>query len=294
MQLALIHGQLTSLLTASAINSIFLKNPGYDARRLLGGSDVMLESLINSFTSSPAALLGAFPSFPIEPLLRTTISENLKLAIETSNSIFGLIISANCVVALESLSSKQRMQQWDVLLLLNFLKSNTSLRQAETVFTPICLPTYNPNGHLHAYIQFLDTQTDTAVVLLAGGANPDFEKLSAAQQQLKRTMLGGGGGHNGGMLAAIKNASRELNFSQCQYTSLETLREALLRAGIGLGCLLHCVYKRSVAQQFVATPWASVAADDENLKRVSQLFFYTHFCLSCLPSQYLAAYLFYV
>jgi hypothetical protein len=273
MQLALIHSQLTSLLTSSALNSIFAKKPGYDARKLLGGSEAMLKSLIQSFTSSPAALLGAFPSFPLHPTLRTPILENLKAAIVASSSLFGLIISGGCVVALKSSNSRLRMQQWDVLLLLNFLKSNQSLRQAETSFTPICLPTYNPNGHLHAHIQFLDIQTDTCVVLLAGGANPDFEQLSAAQKQLKTTLIdrGGGGdeGGGGGLLAAIKDASQDISSSQCRYTSLDTLKEALNRAGIGLGCLIHCVYKRSAAQQFVATPWASIAADDNVLKQVS-------------------------
>ena len=286
MQLALIHGQLTSLLTASAVNSIFTKNPGYDARRLLGGADVMLNSLINSFTSTPAAILGAFPSFPLLPSLRTALSENLKSAVAVSNSLFGLIISGGCVVALESSIPRQRMQQWDVLLLLNFLKSNQSLRQAETVFTPLCLPTYNPNGHLHAYIQFIDIQTDTAIVLFAGGANPDFEQLSAAQKHLTATMMmpgnsdGDGGSGNllfsnqGGILDAIKSASEDLSSSRCRFTSLESLKDALQRAGLGLGCLLHCVYKRSVAQQFVATPWAAAVAEDETTKRVSYYYFF--------------------
>ncbi|KAL4517910.1 hypothetical protein Ndes2526B_g02305 [Nannochloris sp. 'desiccata'] len=266
MQLALIHGQLTSLLTASAVNSIFTKNPGYDARRLLAGSDIMLGSLIKSFTSTPNALLGAFPSFPLLPTLRTTIIENLKMAVAASNSLFGLIISGGSVVALASSNAKLRMQQWDILLLLNFLKSNLSLRQAGTVFAPLCLPTYNPHGHLHAYIQFLDTQTDIAVVLLAGGANPDFEQLSAAQEQLRTTLVEGGDS-SGGILGALRTASQELTCSQCRYTSLETLKEALTRAGIGLGCLLHCVYKRSAAQQFVATPWATVVEEDDAMKR---------------------------
>ncbi len=235
----------------------------------------MFESLIKSFTSSPAALLGAFPSFPLLPALRTTLLENLKTAVVASNSLFGLIISGGSVVALASSNGRLRMQQWDVLLLLNFLKSNASLRQAETAFTPICLPSYNPNGHLHGHIQFLDIQTDTAVILLAGGANPDFEQLSAAQEQLKTTLLGGRSDDNdnnidgNGILEALKSASQDLSSSQCRYTSLDTLKEALIRAGIGLGCLLHCVYKRSATQQFVVTPWASVAAEDETLKRVS-------------------------
>jgi len=35
-QLSLVHGQIVSLLTSSALTAMFERNPGYDARRLLG------------------------------------------------------------------------------------------------------------------------------------------------------------------------------------------------------------------------------------------------------------------
>lgn len=37
MQLSLVHGQLVSLLTGSALASLFRRSPGYDLRKLLGG-----------------------------------------------------------------------------------------------------------------------------------------------------------------------------------------------------------------------------------------------------------------
>ena len=37
MQLTLVHGQIVSLLTASAISGILGRSPGYDLRKLLGG-----------------------------------------------------------------------------------------------------------------------------------------------------------------------------------------------------------------------------------------------------------------
>ena len=261
MQLALVHSQLASLLTASAVAAIFAKNPGYDARRLLGGADVMLHSLIGSFTASPAALLGSFPSFALPTATRVLLVEALRTAMDSTRALFGLIMSAECVVALCAMG-RQQLQQWDVLLVLNFLKSNVSLRRAET-FTPICLPTYNPNGHLHAYIHYLDEETGTALVLLVGGANPDFQQLSRAQQHLVEAL------DLCGALDSLKESAKVSGTSGCQYTSLESLHEPLQRSGIGTGCLLHCVFKQSSTQQFVATPWASLVAADDDLRRVS-------------------------
>lgn len=37
VQLILVHGQIVSLLTAAALSAMFARNPGYDARKLLGG-----------------------------------------------------------------------------------------------------------------------------------------------------------------------------------------------------------------------------------------------------------------
>ena len=261
MQLALVHGQLTSLLTASAVANIFAKSPGYDARRLLGGADIMLDSLIGSFTTSPAALLGAYPSLPLPPAVRTQTSQALQTALTSSRAAFALIVSGDAVAAL-ACSVKQQLQQWDVLLLLNFLKSNQSLKQAET-FTPICLPTYNPNGHLHAYIRFIDDGTGTAIVLLAGGPRPEFEQLSLAQREVSQTL------ESIGALESIKQSSRTLGTSQCRYTSLESLEIAFEGIGVSPASLLHCAYKRTAMQQFIVTSWSEAAASDSTLQQVS-------------------------
>jgi hypothetical protein len=36
LQLTLVHGQIVSLLTSTALHTMFARNPGYDARKLLG------------------------------------------------------------------------------------------------------------------------------------------------------------------------------------------------------------------------------------------------------------------
>lgn len=222
----------------------------------------MLDSLIGSFMSSPAALLGAYPSLPLPATVRSQTSQALQTALTSSRSAFALILSGDTVAAL-AYTGKQPLQQWDVILLLNFLKSNQSLKQAET-FTPLCLPTYNPNGHLHAYIRFIDDDTGTAIVLLAGGPRPDFEQLSAAQQVLVETL------ETSGALKSIKDSSLHLGTAQCRYTSLESLDSALHRIGMSSGCVLHCAYKRTSMQQFVVTSWGQAALDDPKLQQVSK------------------------
>jgi hypothetical protein len=82
MQLALVHGQITSLLTASALAAVFKRSSGYDARKLLRGSDPMLRSLVDSFLDTPAALLGAYPSLPVLPGARAAVGAALRAAVQ--------------------------------------------------------------------------------------------------------------------------------------------------------------------------------------------------------------------
>ncbi|KAI7836031.1 hypothetical protein COHA_010062 [Chlorella ohadii] len=126
----------------------------------------MLCSLIDSFTATPAALLGAYPSLPLLGGVRQALLASLAAAVK----------------------------QWDLLLLLNLLSSNQSFRHSGDAMTPVCLPRFNPAANLHAYIHYSDAATQTATVLLCGGM-PDPAALAAAQQRMQQQLeaIAGGG-----------------------------------------------------------------------------------------------------
>lgn len=63
MQLVLVHGQIVSLLTATALSAMFARNPGYDARRLLGEPCLQQPAQVSY---RPAALASR-PSCPVLP-----------------------------------------------------------------------------------------------------------------------------------------------------------------------------------------------------------------------------------
>ena len=186
----------------------------------------MLRRLIDSFTLRPAVLLGAYESLPLAPEVRIAVAAALLRAVkvrsassalwartssvalracrgllepadaqdagsslQASNAQFGLVACGDCLVAV-SAQAGQLLEQWDVLLLLNFLRSNESFLHGEA-FTPVCLPHYNSTGNLHAYIHYLDAATHTSMVLLAGGV-PDFAALSGARSALLCELLESG------------------------------------------------------------------------------------------------------
>lgn len=239
LQLVLVHGQIVSLLTATALSAMFARNSGYDARKLLGaslvlvprcavgqpwlfptsaslccslaslwvpavvcvcaaaelncqhhvlfcctgGSDGMLSALVDSFTTVPATLLGAYPSLPmlggVRQALATALAAAVKVILasvlrtcpaavllllalrplhvlsrdepcwptppnlQATSAVHGLVVAGGQVAMLCAAAGAGPMQQWDVLLLLNLLGANQSFRHSGEAMTPVCLPRYN-------------------------------------------------------------------------------------------------------------------------------------------------------
>ena len=184
MQLVLIHAQIVSLLTATALSSIFNRNPGYDLRKLLSGSEQILSHLFESFTQTPATLVGAFPSYPMDHRRREIMKQSIQEAMKKCDALFGLLISGGSVVAIEASTATTSLQQWDILLIINFISSNASLRQSETM-TTFCLPFYNDAGNFYAYIKYIDDGTCT--VFLSANSLVDMRTLGHAYNEVHST-----------------------------------------------------------------------------------------------------------
>ena len=161
MQLVLLHSQIVFLLTAKAIEAIFEKYPGYDLRRLIQSSEHVISNLFESFTENPGSFLGAFPSCPMEKETRGRLDARMGDALVACGAEYGILVSNGRVVCTKS-NGIIKLQQWDVILVLNFLASNESLRHSETVMT-ICLPFYDSSCNFIAYTKYID---DEACLLL--------------------------------------------------------------------------------------------------------------------------------
>lgn len=245
-QMQLVHGLVISLLTYSALQSVYTRSPGYDIRRLLNGIDSMLECLVKSFLSSPAALLAAYQTMPLAKNDRIIVLDVLKEALQVPGAICSIILSSGQIVGISS-GKRQRFHYGDILLLSNFLISNrTALKAAETM-TPICLPNYNRDAHLQAYIQFFDLQTDSVVVLLSGTSSNEgvqaIKALSTVTENLNAS----------GILSKIVRSTSVQNFLLPRNTSSSsTISSALHNIGLDPSEVYHYAYKLTKCQQFVS------------------------------------------
>lgn len=72
-----VHNQIVSVLTGSALTRMFEKRRNYDFRHLLGGTERLLDNLLNLLDCHPSFLLGAVQSLPLATSVRDTITQTI-------------------------------------------------------------------------------------------------------------------------------------------------------------------------------------------------------------------------
>ncbi|XP_010510627.1 PREDICTED: protein SAND [Camelina sativa] len=181
-QLDLLYGQMILILTKS-IDRCFEKNSKFDMTPLLGGTDAVFSSLVHSFSWNPATFLHAYTCLPLQYALRQATGTILQ-EICASGVLFSLLMCRHKVVSLAG-AQKASLHPDDLLLLSNFVMSSESFRTSES-FSPICLPRYNAQAFLHAYVHFFDD--DTYVILLTTRSDA-FHHLKDCRVRLEAVLL---------------------------------------------------------------------------------------------------------
>ncbi|KAF8396733.1 hypothetical protein HHK36_018363 [Tetracentron sinense] len=125
-QLELIYGQMLLILTKS-VNRCFEKNPKFDMKPLLGGTDAVFSSLIHAFSWNPATFLHAYTCLPLAYLTRQAAGAILQ-DVADSGVLFAILMCKHKVVSLVG-APKASLHPDDMLLLANFVLSSESFRQ---------------------------------------------------------------------------------------------------------------------------------------------------------------------
>jgi vacuolar fusion protein MON1 len=91
---------------------------------------------------------------PLVPTIRDSITNAIKTSCyKIQNLVFGIIIANNKLVGVVSMK-KFQIHPSDLRLLINMIGCTESYKTSEG-WVPICLPKFNPNGHLYAHISYL-------------------------------------------------------------------------------------------------------------------------------------------
>lgn len=214
-ELAFVHEQILSLLTRGGIARVFARRRGYDLRRLLAGAEAVLDRLLSGAASDGRLLLGAARCLPLPPHLRRGISGALRRAAASTVPAPALAILASSGGRLVTAARQRALAEdgglcpSDLHLLLNLLGVGAG---AGEVWTPVCLPRFNPDGYFYAYAAALTEDEEggaggVSLILLsteregfyaAAGCRRRLEEALRAQgwlEELGAALKGGGAGY---------------------------------------------------------------------------------------------------
>ncbi|XP_037535313.1 vacuolar fusion protein MON1 homolog B [Nematolebias whitei] len=189
-ELLYVYYQIISMLTQASISRIFEHKKNYDLRRLLAGSEKILDGLLNLVDSDPSFLLTAVHCLPLASSLRDSLSQTLQKAI-TPNLVFSILIAKNqllTIVQEKTVIEDSRLEPADVHLLLNLIGASSAF-QAGEIWTPICLPLFNPDCYFYAYISYLDPPECTVCLLLLSTDKEAFYAVAECKRKIEEAMV---------------------------------------------------------------------------------------------------------
>ncbi|KAL1933269.1 hypothetical protein VTP01DRAFT_7359 [Rhizomucor pusillus] len=247
-QLLYIHNQILSVLTSVQLTKIFQQRVNFDLRRLLGGTEVFLDSLSGLFCKDHSFMLSALQCLRLNRSVRDQAGSILSNG-RVKNLLYAMIVAKGRLVTLLR-PRKNSLHPSDLHLLFNMLTGSTTFRAAES-WTPLCLPKFNSKGFLHAYICYVEK--DVSIVMISTDKDRFFEisewKTSIVETMQKRKVL-----------EPIVAASEKI------YT-IENIRAP---------SLLHFLYKSKIHVQFTCPAYTEPYTNEQNQRRLFHLYQHMH------------------
>ncbi|XP_012276007.1 vacuolar fusion protein MON1 homolog A [Orussus abietinus] len=249
MQLTYVYNQILSVLTQSRLTSVYEQRRNYDLRRLLSGSERLIDHLLNFMDREPAFFLGAIKCLPLVPAMRDNIAQ---IIIQTcgkiKNLVFAILLANNQLVTLVRMK-KYSIHPTDLHLIQNLVDSSESFKSAES-WTPICLPKFDANGYMHGHVSYLAEDCQACLLLLTVDRDVFFT-LSEAKQKIVE----------------------KLRRTNC----LEAINESMNKtsvtiAEIGLPEMRHVLYKCKSTAQFWCPAFQAPYTTEEEIERLLGLY----------------------
>ncbi|RUS16632.1 hypothetical protein BC937DRAFT_90978 [Endogone sp. FLAS-F59071] len=247
-QLLYLYNQILSVLTGAQLTKIFEQRINFDLRRLLGGTEVFLDSLSTLFNRDHGFMLGAIQCQRVPRDLRDRIGAMLAQG-RAKDLLYAMIVANGKLVTLLR-PRKHSLHPSDLHLLFNMLTGSTTFRSAES-WTPLCLPKFNSKGFLHAYICYIER--DVCLLMISTDKDRFFD-LSEWKGRIVESL------QTSGALEGLQRAVDET------YTI----------ADIGIASLRHFLYKSKMNVQFTCPDLVEPYTTADERRRLFRLYQHAH------------------
>ncbi|XP_046431414.1 vacuolar fusion protein MON1 homolog A [Neodiprion virginianus] len=249
LQLTYVYNQIVCVLTQSHMTRVYEQRRNFDLRRLLTGSERLIDHLLNFMDKEPAFFLGAIKCLPLLPSMRDAISQTIvQTCGKIKNLVFAILLADNQLVTLVRMK-KYFIHPADLHLIQNLVASSESFKTVES-WTPICLPKFDPNGFMHGHVSYLAEDCQACLLLLTVDKDV-FYSLSDAKQKIVE----------------------KLRRTNCLEAINESMNKAsITTAEIGLPEMRHVLYKCKSTAQFWSPGFQPPYTTDEEIERLLGLY----------------------
>lgn len=261
LQLTDVYNQILSTLTLSHMQKTFEKRKNFDLRRLLAGSERLIDHLLvndkcdhQAVSNNPFSFMThSVRILPLVPSVRETIIGAIQSnCAKIKNLVFAVLIANNKLIALVRMK-KYFIHPADLRLIFNLIECSESFKSAES-WTPICLPKFDSSGFLHAHVSYLAEDCQACLLLLSIERDVFFV-LSEAKRKI----------------------TDKLRRSNC----LEAINDAMHNKGIklqniGIPEIRHFVYKSKSNAQLLCSELTVPYSSLEQFKRLEGMYFELH------------------
>jgi len=247
MQLDYFYGQIISIVTGG-VHKAFERSSKFDLRGLLSGAEKIMQSLIGQMSTDMSFLLNAYQCLRLPSKDRLGVAKILKdCRPDDSQMPFAMIVSKNKLLTLLR-NKKFDLSPHDLLLIFNFVHSSGSFVTSES-WTPVCLPRFNNQGFLYAYICYLAPEL---CLILITPAPTEFDMLRECKQKIEKVLV------SHGLLEDLaRRVQSEFHFQVAE---------------CGIPDLYHFVYVNKTHQQFVMPAFESPYITVRSKKRLFRLY----------------------
>ncbi|KAG7258804.1 hypothetical protein CRUP_017046 [Coryphaenoides rupestris] len=246
-ELQYIYYQIVSLLTLTQLNHIFQHKKNYDLRRLLVGSEHLIDNLLRRLDRDPGLLLSGVTCLPLAGSTRDAVSAALQAA-KAQSLVFSILLSGDRLVTLVR-RKDQFLHHMDLHLVFNLVCSSSCFRDGEG-WTPICLPKFNTAGFFHAHISYLEPGSELCLILVSTDRE-DFFSLSDCKHRFLERL------RKRSAFQALKEATKTPSYSVDQ---------------VGIPELRHFLYKSKSSGLYTSPEVPVVYQSEEEQDRLMELY----------------------
>ncbi|KAI0712079.1 trafficking protein Mon1-domain-containing protein [Earliella scabrosa] len=178
-----LHLQILSVVSAEQLRRMFEQRRNFDLRRLLGGAEPFLYSLLSRLEWDLAMSTSSLHCLKLDPALRKAVADILVPTSKIKDILYVILIAQGRVITLVR-PRKHSIHPSDLHILINTIHSPSILNSsAAASWLPVCLPKFNSSAFVNAYVMFLPRNDSPDVPPAKPPSEAETESTTSNQEE---------------------------------------------------------------------------------------------------------------